>query len=58
MRSKTWWRFYFHRKKCHKMCLKINWSVKTPLHRTGTGVARSELWAPRSGHFAAHLFGK
>ena len=26
----TWWRFYFRGKKCHKMCLKINWSVKTP----------------------------
>ena len=28
---KTWWRFYFRGpERCPKMCLKINWSVKTP----------------------------
>ena len=28
------------------MCIKINWSVKTPWHRPSMGVARSRLWAP------------
>ena len=28
------------------MCLKINCSVKTPLHKPSMGVARSGLWAP------------
>ena len=28
------------------MCIKINWSVKTPWHRPSMRVARSGLWAP------------
>ena len=36
----------FREKKCPKMCLKINSSVKTPWQRPSTGVARSGLWAP------------
>ena len=28
------------------MSLKINWSVKTPRHRSSMGVAHSGLWAP------------
>ena len=46
MRSETWWRFHFRGKKYPKMCLKINWSVKTPSRRPSMGVARSTLWAP------------
>ena len=30
VRSLPWWKFYFRGKKCPKMDLKINWSVKTP----------------------------
>ena len=30
------------------MCVKINWSFKTPWHRPSMGVARSGLWAPVS----------
>ena len=33
----------FSQEKCHKTCLKINWFVKTPLHRPSVGVARSGL---------------
>ena len=40
-RSYTWRRFHFRVKKCPKMCLKINRSVKTPLHRPSM-----ELFAP------------
>ena len=39
------------------MCLKINWSVKTPLQRTGMGVARSGVWASGSGQFVYHHSG-
>ena len=46
MPSQTRWGFYFRGKKCLKMCLKINCSVKTPWHRPSMGVARSGLWAP------------
>ena len=54
-RALTWWRFYFHGKKCPKMCLKINWSVKTPWHWPSMGVARSGLWAPAcKSAFVAH----
>ena len=31
---------------CPKMCLRINWSVKTRGNRPSIGVARSSLWAP------------
>ena len=40
-RSYTWRRFHFRVKRCPKMCLKINRSVKTPLHRPSM-----ELFAP------------
>ena len=33
------------------MCLKINWSVKTPWHRPSMGVARSGLWIPSAVKF-------
>ena len=46
MGLQIWWRFYFRRKKCPKMCLKINWSVKTPWHRPSMRVALSGLWVP------------
>ena len=36
------------------MCLKINWSVKTPFDRTSMGVARSGLGASGSGQFVYH----
>ena len=39
----------FSRENCPKMCLKINWSLKTPWHRHSMGVARS-LWAPVDGY--------
>ena len=34
------------REKMPLMCIKINWSVKTPWHRPSMRVARSGLWAP------------
>ena len=34
------------------MCLKINWSVKTPWHRPSVGVACSLSWAPDRGQFS------
>ena len=46
MPSQTRWGFYFRGKRCLEMCLKINWSIKTPWHRPSMGVARSGLWAP------------
>ena len=44
-------RFYFRGKRCPKMCLKINSSVKTPWHRPSMGVARSGLWVPSAAKF-------
>ena len=46
IRSSTWWRFYFRGKKCPRMCLKINLSVKTLWHRPSMGVTRFALWVP------------
>ena len=46
--SGFWWlicKTYFKFKLCEKIELKMNWSVKTPLHRHKGG-ARSGLWAP------------
>ena len=37
------------------MYLKINWSVKTPWHRPGVGVARSRLWALVDGYSNINL---
>ena len=38
------------------MCLKINCSVKTPLHKPSMGVARSGLWAPSISEFPVLKF--
>ena len=38
------------------MCLKINCSVKTPLHKPSMGVARSGLWAPNISEFPVRKF--
>ena len=38
------------------MCLKINCSVKTPLHKPSMGVARSGLWAPSISEFPVRKF--
>ena len=37
--------YFWANGRCLKMMLKITWSVKTPLHRLSTGVARSGSWA-------------
>ena len=56
MRSQTCQRFCFRGKKCPKMCLKINCSVKTLLHKPSMGVARSGLWAPSISEFPVRKF--
>ena len=38
------------------MCLKINCSVKTPLHRPSIGVDRPGLWAPGISEFPVRKF--
>ena len=38
------------------MCLKIDCSAKTPLHRPSMGVARSGLWAPGISEFLVRKF--
>ena len=40
--------FHFRGKKYCEMMLKINWSVKTTLHRPSIGAAPSGLWIPDS----------
>ena len=48
MRSRTERSFHFRGRKCSKMHLKINRSVKTQWHRTSMKVARSGLYTPGS----------